>query len=345
MARKIGDRIKELRNKKELTQAELADKLGFTSQTVSNWESGIREPDIDSLTQLASLFNVSLDYLLLGKQETLLHSMRCPVCGGDRFVKPYNFNSLYKEGKVTCIKCGYTFSIRSDIKVQYFEKLKELKIVLNSILLAETELKQLENKKGDVSQFKKELKNLKKKQQLLRELGEENKIARSIDESIKELEMIIVGGKDESIIRNCDNLEIEIKRLKSQRDLIIHQLRDPFKKDVDIIKEASDKNLANLEKEIIRECLDNEMDNYPHPSLLNPSTYYQIIKLDDSFIESYDKLLSVLGTLRLKPIHLTDDAEKAEYILVESDERKHQIGDKAISTKEFENYWGITFHL
>ena len=69
MERTIGDRIKELRQKANLTQAQLAEKLGFTSQTVSNWESGTREPDIAALAQLSSLFNVSLDYLLLGKQE------------------------------------------------------------------------------------------------------------------------------------------------------------------------------------------------------------------------------------------------------------------------------------
>jgi transcriptional regulator with XRE-family HTH domain len=69
MERKIGDRIKELRQKANLTQAELADKMGFTSQTVSNWESGSREPDISALAKLSSLFNVSLDYLLLGKEE------------------------------------------------------------------------------------------------------------------------------------------------------------------------------------------------------------------------------------------------------------------------------------
>ena len=69
MEKKVGDRIKELRQKAKLTQPELADKMGFTSQTVSNWESGSREPDISALAQLSSLFNVSLDYLLLGKQE------------------------------------------------------------------------------------------------------------------------------------------------------------------------------------------------------------------------------------------------------------------------------------
>ena len=69
MDKQVGERIKNLRQQLGLTQAELADKVGFTSQTVSNWESGSREPDIEALVKLSSLFNVSLDYLLSGKME------------------------------------------------------------------------------------------------------------------------------------------------------------------------------------------------------------------------------------------------------------------------------------
>ncbi len=69
MNKQVGKRIKDLRQQLGLTQAELADKVGFTSQTVSNWESGLREPDIDALVKLSSLFSVSLDHLLSGKKE------------------------------------------------------------------------------------------------------------------------------------------------------------------------------------------------------------------------------------------------------------------------------------
>ena len=68
MNKQVGKRIKDLRQQLGLTQADLADKVGFTSQTVSNWESGLREPDIDALVKLSSLFSVSLDYLLSGKK-------------------------------------------------------------------------------------------------------------------------------------------------------------------------------------------------------------------------------------------------------------------------------------
>lgn len=69
MANKFGDRIKNLRIKANLTQAELAKKLGYTPQTISYWEAGSREPDLDSLSNLSALFGVSLDYLISGKQE------------------------------------------------------------------------------------------------------------------------------------------------------------------------------------------------------------------------------------------------------------------------------------
>ena len=67
MNKQVGERIRNERTKAGFTQAELADKVGFTSQTISNWESGSREPDIDALVKLSSLFGVSLDYLLSGK--------------------------------------------------------------------------------------------------------------------------------------------------------------------------------------------------------------------------------------------------------------------------------------
>lgn len=57
-------RLRELRNKHSLTQSEIAQNLGVTSQTILNWENGIYEPKINQLIQLADLFNVSVDYLI-----------------------------------------------------------------------------------------------------------------------------------------------------------------------------------------------------------------------------------------------------------------------------------------
>ena len=56
--------LKSLREKAGLTQAELADKLYITAQSVSKWENGISEPEIDTLCRLSDIFGVSVDTLL-----------------------------------------------------------------------------------------------------------------------------------------------------------------------------------------------------------------------------------------------------------------------------------------
>jgi transcriptional regulator with XRE-family HTH domain len=57
-------RIKEERLKKELSQAELAEKIGVTQQAVGKWETGKAMPDLATLRRLASFFDVTTDYLL-----------------------------------------------------------------------------------------------------------------------------------------------------------------------------------------------------------------------------------------------------------------------------------------
>lgn len=60
----IGDRIASFRKDKQMTQEELAQVLGLTSQAVSKWENSITCPDIQLLVPLANLFDVSVDDLL-----------------------------------------------------------------------------------------------------------------------------------------------------------------------------------------------------------------------------------------------------------------------------------------
>ena len=57
-------RIKELREEKDMLQDELAEAIGMTRQGVSAYETGIREPNIEKLIQIADIFDVSIDYLV-----------------------------------------------------------------------------------------------------------------------------------------------------------------------------------------------------------------------------------------------------------------------------------------
>ena len=60
----IADRIKYLREQKQLTQTELAKLLGITRSSVNAWEMGISVPSTQYVVELAVIFQVSTDYLL-----------------------------------------------------------------------------------------------------------------------------------------------------------------------------------------------------------------------------------------------------------------------------------------
>lgn len=60
----IGERIKTLRKKNDLTQEKLADYLCVSYQAVSKWECGVSNPDITLLAPLTKLFGISADELL-----------------------------------------------------------------------------------------------------------------------------------------------------------------------------------------------------------------------------------------------------------------------------------------
>ena len=69
MVQSLGKRISELRKKKGITQDQLAEEMGVSSQAVSKWENDISCPDIGLLPQLADFFGVSLDELMRGDRE------------------------------------------------------------------------------------------------------------------------------------------------------------------------------------------------------------------------------------------------------------------------------------
>ena len=68
----FGAKLKKLRLQDDLTQQQLADRLGVTKSVVSYYELQERYPSPEVLVKLASIFHVSTDYLLgLDTQETL----------------------------------------------------------------------------------------------------------------------------------------------------------------------------------------------------------------------------------------------------------------------------------
>ncbi|MDM5250986.1 MULTISPECIES: helix-turn-helix transcriptional regulator [unclassified Lysinibacillus] len=75
----IGQKIKQLRSRENLSQEQLANKLNLSSQAISNWERGKSFPDIMNIISLSDIFGVSLDDLLkddVELQEKLISSKK-----------------------------------------------------------------------------------------------------------------------------------------------------------------------------------------------------------------------------------------------------------------------------
>ena len=70
----IANNIAELRKMNHMTQQDLAEKLNYTDKAISKWERGESTPDIESLSALAKMFNLTVDDLLnetFDKEQTL----------------------------------------------------------------------------------------------------------------------------------------------------------------------------------------------------------------------------------------------------------------------------------
>lgn len=89
----IANRLLELRKKNNLSQEELAEKLGISRQAVSKWERAEASPDTDNLIALARLYKVSLDEMLMIKEEEKVSSGQC-----NREPKPHNGKEYCLEG-------------------------------------------------------------------------------------------------------------------------------------------------------------------------------------------------------------------------------------------------------
>lgn len=80
----FASRLRQARTDNNLTQIALADLCGISRQTINNYESGIREPNLEVLNELSHLLNVSVDWLL-GNDSSLSFSNN-PTCFKERSV-------------------------------------------------------------------------------------------------------------------------------------------------------------------------------------------------------------------------------------------------------------------
>ena len=61
---KFAERLKDLREERNITQYELAKQTGISAACINRWEKNLRLPNIDSIIILCKFFNCSADYLI-----------------------------------------------------------------------------------------------------------------------------------------------------------------------------------------------------------------------------------------------------------------------------------------
>ncbi|RXZ80180.1 XRE family transcriptional regulator [Paenibacillaceae bacterium] len=71
----MGDRLRELRLKKKISQEEVARQIGITRSAYSHYEINNRQPMYETLIKLAALFDVSLDYIIGGEPAKNDHQL------------------------------------------------------------------------------------------------------------------------------------------------------------------------------------------------------------------------------------------------------------------------------
>lgn len=88
----LGDNIKREREKQGMTQAQLAEKLYITYQSVSSWERGTNPPEIENICRLSEIFGITVDGLLFSRGSSEKHFVA--VDGGGTKTEFVLFNEI-----------------------------------------------------------------------------------------------------------------------------------------------------------------------------------------------------------------------------------------------------------
>ena len=109
----IGKKITELRKKYNLTQESLAEKIGVTRQTLSNWESNITSPDLNQASLLCKELNININDLIDNNLEVNVKD---------------NSNSILKKLISKEVILNFDYDNYYDIDIEYQGKVKVLSI-------------------------------------------------------------------------------------------------------------------------------------------------------------------------------------------------------------------------
>ena len=141
----IGNKIRELRKKKGITQEGLASVLSVSPQAISKWESGLTYPDMEMIPVIAGYFEVSLDMLF----DYDIREMKAKIQKIIKDARKYFFDDTQKyiaimqnalqeypcnEDLLTSLLDGYEYELRDKNNTSYLDEMIELsqKIITES---------------------------------------------------------------------------------------------------------------------------------------------------------------------------------------------------------------------
>lgn len=116
----FSEKIKSLRLKNNLTQEEFASKLNVTRQAASNWENNRNLPDIEMIISISSVFEISLDELILGGKN--MNDITKKLIDDTSETKRARFNMISTIIGASLLVLGVIFLLIKFNSVEYVDK-------------------------------------------------------------------------------------------------------------------------------------------------------------------------------------------------------------------------------
>jgi transcriptional regulator with XRE-family HTH domain len=120
----IANRLVQLRKKNNLSQEELALKIGISRQAVSKWERAEASPDTDNLISLSKIYNVSLDDLLKSEDEVYEYVIEEEVSNGSKPVE-YQYESKEMPIEIVCEDRSNGYRVVEEQEAEHYSQQRE----------------------------------------------------------------------------------------------------------------------------------------------------------------------------------------------------------------------------
>ena len=95
----IGEVIRKYRKEKNMTQEEMANRLGVTASAVNKWENGNSLPDILLLAPIARLLGITPSDLLMFREEITAEELNDFICEADQRMRDQSYEEVFSWGK------------------------------------------------------------------------------------------------------------------------------------------------------------------------------------------------------------------------------------------------------